>query len=136
MKIRISFVTNSSSTAYIIVNKTKKKKTLMDFVLENPKLIDHYLMKYDWEKSDMVNLGAMIESANARNQKAQFLDENPGLMRVDYSQLESGGILHPGDNYCRFGDEQGDLIGRVYDYILRDGGESKSFKWKYRKSLR
>jgi hypothetical protein len=30
-----------------------------------------------------------------------------------------------------FGDEDGDLLGKVYDYILREGGESKSFKWKF-----
>jgi hypothetical protein len=28
-----------------------------------------------------------------------------------------------------FGDEDGTLIGRIFDYILRDGGESENFKW-------
>ena len=35
-----------------------------------------------------------------------------------------------------FGDEDGSLIGEVFDYILRDGGESESFKWKYYKAHR
>ena len=30
-----------------------------------------------------------------------------------------------------FGDEDGTVIGRIFDYILRDGGESKNFKWSF-----
>jgi hypothetical protein len=35
-----------------------------------------------------------------------------------------------------FGDEDGYLMRRVFDYILRNGGESESFKWSYYKSYR
>jgi len=33
--------------------------------------------------------------------------------------------------YAVFGDEDGTLIGGVFDYILRDGGSSKSFTWEF-----
>ena len=39
MKIRKGFVSNSSSTAFMITNLTNKEKTLVDFVEENPQLI-------------------------------------------------------------------------------------------------
>ena len=35
-----------------------------------------------------------------------------------------------------FGDEDGDVIGNVFDYMLRDGGKSKNFKWKISEMLR
>ena len=35
-----------------------------------------------------------------------------------------------------FGDEEGTIIGNVYDYILRDGGTSKSFTWRFDKYYR
>lgn len=28
------------------------------------------------------------------------------------------------------------VIGHVFDYILRDGGSSSSFRWRYHESLR
>ena len=37
---------------------------------------------------------------------------------------------------CIFGDEQETVIGKIFDYILRDGGESKSFKWRFKEYLR
>jgi len=36
MKVRTKFVSNSSSTAFTILNKTDKEKDLVDFVKENP----------------------------------------------------------------------------------------------------
>ena len=33
--------------------------------------------------------------------------------------------------YCVFGDESGTLIGLVFDYMLREGGKSKSFVWRF-----
>ena len=38
--------------------------------------------------------------------------------------------------YCAFGDEQGTLIGQVFDYILRDGGSSENFTWRFYEWLR
>jgi hypothetical protein len=35
-----------------------------------------------------------------------------------------------------YGDDDGDIVGGVYDYILRDGGESENFVWRYKESYR
>jgi len=52
MKFKIGFVTNSSSTAFIIVNTSNESKTLVDFVLENPQLIEQFKNEYSWHKDD------------------------------------------------------------------------------------
>jgi len=113
MKIKSDFVTNSSSTAYIIYNKTSDVKTLVDFVKENPHIVEEYLVEYDWNITDKFNQQAMIESAEKNN-----------------------ALLRPGENYISFGDEDGTIIGQVYDYMLREGGESDSFTWKFEEYLR
>ncbi len=47
MKNKRSFVTNSSSTAFIITNKTNEKLSIVDFAKENPQLIESGT-GYDW----------------------------------------------------------------------------------------
>ena len=115
MKIRCGFISNSSSTAFIITNTSSKKKTLVDFVKENPQLLDEFLERYDWYKNDeKFNQEQMIEDADAEN--------------IVFAPKEA--------KECIFGDEDGTVIGHVYDYILRDGGESKSFTWRFNEMLR
>lgn len=104
MKIRYGFVSNSSSTSFIITNTTTKIKTLVDFVNETPHMVDDFNREYDYH----FTMEEMIQNAEARNEK-----------------------LLPGDNEKSYGDEDGDVIGHVYDYQLRDGGKSKSFIWKF-----
>ena len=38
--------------------------------------------------------------------------------------------------YTVFGDEDGTLVGKVFDYILRDGGTSENFRWRFEEWLR
>jgi len=110
MKTRHGFVSNSSSTAFVIKNLSKETKTLVDFVRENPQLLDEFNEQY----RDDIDPGEFLKSA---------VDE-------DFS-WKPGESLH-----CIFGDESGTLVGRVFDYILRAGGSSKNFSWKFEKMLR
>ena len=113
MKAKIDFVTNSSSTAFIISNNTNHKKTLVDFVRENPQLVQEFVEIYGYKEEEF-NQVNLIKSAEENN-----LYFKPGERK-----------------YCIFGDEQGTIVGYVFDYILRDGGKSKSFSWKFEEHLR
>ena len=113
MRIRHGFVSNSSSTAFIITNKTAEGLTLVDFVKENPQLIEEYVERYSWSSEDEYNQEKLLASAEKHNK----------------------GIA-PGRNLKVFGDEDGTLIGQVFDYILRDGGESERFSWKFEEYYR
>lgn len=110
MRFRYDFVTNSSSTAYMIANTSDRVKTLVDFVHENPDLLDDFLSTYSWHQDDpKFTHNGMIESAKNNNITFQ-----PGE-----------------EKYCVFGDEDGTVIGHVYDYMLREGGSSESFTWRF-----
>ncbi|KKL98826.1 hypothetical protein LCGC14_1820510 [marine sediment metagenome] len=109
MKTRNGFVSNSSSSSFVITNTSDETKTLVDFVRENPQLVELWKQEYDGGDT----LGNLIKSA----------EEN------DFDLL-------PGDNSCVFGDRQGTTIGRVFDYILRSGGKSENFIWEFDEYLR
>jgi len=117
MKIRNGFISNSSSCAFIIVNVSDKKLTLVDFVKENPQLVEEYNEMYDEDYTQ----DDMIKSAQ---------------MRMDDKKYRAITFKPNEFKYCVFGDEQGDVIGRVFDYILRDGGTSKNFSWRFKEYLR
>jgi len=113
MKTKIDFVTNSSSTAFIIWNNSDELLTLVDFVKENPQLIEEFRNEYRGGDDPDYTQEKLILSARENNED-----------------------LGVGSNYCVFGDEQGTLIGEVFDYILRDGGSSENFSWAFSEWLR
>jgi len=115
MKVKTDFVTNSSSTAYIIQNTSSTDKDLVDFVKENSQIINEFLSEYTWHADDpKYNQDDLIKSAEANNIK-----------------FEAESSVH-----CVFGDEQGTLIGQVFDYALRGGGKSENFMWSFFEWLR
>lgn len=111
MKIRNGFVSNSSSTAFIITNTSDVTKTLVDFVEENPQLVERFCEIYDWNDFTQEQ---MIKSAKENDQ--EFHPDMPVC--------------------CIFGDRDGTVVGHVFDYILRDGGKSENFKWQFDHWLR
>ena len=109
MKTRIGFVSNSSSSSFIITNKTKRVLTLVDFVRENPQFIEYYIKQYrEGDDNSGYTQKKLLESAEKTD--------------IEFAPKEK--------KHCTFGDEDYTLIGCVFDYILRDGGSSKSFKWR------
>lgn len=113
MKVRNGFVSNSSSSSFIIRNLTSSSKNLVDFVKENPELIKCFVDGYDYS-SEEYNQENLLKSAEENN--------------IEFKPNES--------KRCVFGDESGTLIGIVFDYILRTGGISDSFSWYFDESLR
>ena len=106
--IRRGFVSNSSSTSFIVNNKTDEDLTLLDFVKENPQLVSDFIEQYSWHEENRYNQEVMIQCAESR-----------------------GTVINSGKNIMTFGDEDGDVLGVVFDYMLRDGGNSESFSWKF-----
>jgi len=109
MKVRTGFVSNSSSSSFVITNKTDEKMSLIDFVMENPALVEMWNSEYDREDTQ----DDMIANATERDNS-----------------------IEPGEQVMFFGDEDGDVLGRVFDYILRDGGDSENFSWEFNDSHR
>lgn len=122
MKIRKGFVSNSSSTAYIITNRSNIKKKLSDFVEENGRKILRDF-RAEFPNDPLEDFDGF---------KINFED----IMKVAKSDSYDY-VWQPKEaKYCVFGDEQRNKLGLVFDYALRGGGSSKNWIWKYKEALR
>ena len=112
MKIRNGFVSNSSACSFFITNLSTDEKTLVDFVKENYWLVEQFNNEFNYDYS----YDEVINSAEDRN--ITFLPDE----KVQ----------------CIFGDEDGDAVGHIFDYILRDGfiDENGNWEWELHEMLR
>jgi hypothetical protein len=117
MKHRNGFVSNSSSSSFIITNMTNESKTIVDFAEENINLVQQYNNMYDvpYNQKQIINDAKKRLGRNSNDEYRFKPHESKRLV---------------------FGDSDGDDIGQIYDYMLRDKGKSESFKWKFDEYLR
>ena len=104
MKTRSGFVSNSSSCSFLINNHTSQPLTLRDFVLEVFFLVDEY------------------------NREMHLDIAQEDILRAVRCYDRFGPLL-PGNNYRKFGNEDDNPLGQIFDYKLRQGGHSKRFGW-------
>ena len=125
MKRRDGFVSNSSASSFVITNTSNRVKTLLDFVVENRHLIERYNRQYAWccpVHADLT-IGYTLTEVLASLQ--------------GWESIHGECVWQPGESkHCIFGDHDVVTIGQIYDYILRDGGKSDNFEWKFHESLR
>ena len=65
MKSRMGFVTNSSTTNFVLVNITRERLTLKDFFLENMELIHSYIENVEADGFDIMKDGEVSEDFDA-----------------------------------------------------------------------
>ena len=125
MEYRSGKIANSSSTSFIVTNFTNKNLTLLDFAKEVLFLVNNYNKIYR-RYCNKVTEKQFLDSAKARCQ-----DDSKVYRNDDDIYYQCKPILQPGENLMTFGDEDGDILGQVFDYMLRDGGSTKRFTWRF-----
>ena len=121
MKLRYGFVSNNSSTIFTITNTSRITKTTVDFVEEvGEKMLrdwdDEYGVELTCTDDEGVTLWQLMKDAKSDTYFESF--------EPDQSRNMS------------FGDEHGTALGHLFDYMLREGGKSRSFRWKFHEWLR
>jgi hypothetical protein len=114
----------------MIQNNAKISRTLVDFVRDvgRERLIS-YIDKY----------GDINHGASTYDEKS--LGDAYKIMVIDaenrFQKNKRIYTILPGMSCAWiFGDEQGDMLGKIFDYELRDGGKRNNWKWKEWESLR
>lgn len=121
MKYRRGFISNSSSTSFTITNISRETKTTEDFVEE---IGEEMIQLFDEE----FGIGHLCKDDEGITLYQLLKDAKSDPYHVKFKPGQSINIA--------FGDEQGPVLGHIFDYILREGGKSKSFTWKFHEYLR
>jgi hypothetical protein len=104
--------------SFLITNLSDEEKTLIDFVSETKHLLDGFNSYYGYK----ITAEEMLAAARGRK-----VHEEWESGRNDYSYT-----WRPHETrQMAFGDEDGDCVGLVFDYMLRDGGKSDNFEWQF-----
>jgi hypothetical protein len=110
MKLKLDFITNSSSTGYTIDVKINN--------LSAQEFVDTFL------NSKLNKAIKEYRFTNTRDEIIESLERGYGFP------------LKKGKQDINFGDEDGTVAGEIFDYALRSGLTGKNFSLWFRESLR
>ena len=124
MKRRHGFVSNSSSSAFIIVNNTSRPKTLVDFLDDNPELWERYWTDH---KEDVLACGRDWYGFTEAELKKQNLLQSAATHHK---------LLMPGENYIILHDDAHILHETILHSVLENVMPSHpEWSWRFKESF-
>jgi len=117
MKIRMGFISNSSSSSFIITNNSDKTKDFFDFVIETrKKLADRAL--------------EMNESFTLNADKDDTINDILHDLMVPEVELSLMGMMWPGTIFqFNLSDESGIKYEGIYRYLMLANDEINGWSW-------